>query len=92
MFGCAFNSIALMYLVTGPSHDGGEDGTGSVISGKPSLDQARAIVAHKGGSLVVVAHDLASLGWMVYIIVGGGGWQGRQEGKERDRVRRGLGC
>ena len=43
--------------MAGPSNDGREDSTGSVISGKSSLDQAGAIVAHEGGSLVVVAHD-----------------------------------
>lgn len=50
------------YLVAGPSNDGREDSTGSVISSKSSLDQARAIVAHKGGSLIVVTHDEALLG------------------------------
>lgn len=52
------------HLVTGPSNNGREDSTGSVISGKSSLDQARAVVAHKGGSLVVVAHGWFS-GWSV---------------------------
>ena len=51
------------YLVAGPSNDGGEDSTGSVISGKSSLDQARAVVAHKGGGLIVVTHDWALLEW-----------------------------
>ncbi len=45
------------HLVAGPSNNGREDSTGSVISGESSLDQARAVVAHKGGSLVVVTHD-----------------------------------
>lgn len=44
------------HLVAGPSNNGREDSTGSVISGKSSLDQARAVVAHKGGSLIVVTH------------------------------------
>lgn len=52
------------HLVTGSANDGGEDSTGSVISGKSSLDQARAVVAHEGGSLVVVAHGWFS-GWSV---------------------------
>lgn len=51
------------YLVARPSNDGREDSTGSVISSKSSLDQARAIVAHKGSSLIVVTHDEALLGW-----------------------------
>lgn len=42
--------------MAGASHDGGEDGAGSIITGEPSLDQARAVVAHEGGGLVVVAH------------------------------------
>lgn len=46
--------------MAGPSNNGREDSTGSVITGKSSLDQARAVVAHKGGSLVVVAH-----GWFL---------------------------
>ncbi|KAA8583011.1 hypothetical protein FQN60_015557 [Etheostoma spectabile] len=36
------------YLVTGASNNGWEDSTGSVITSKPSLDQARAVVAHQG--------------------------------------------
>lgn len=51
------------HLMTGASHDGGEDGAGSIITGKPSLDQARAVVAHEGGGLVVVAHVWSFLGW-----------------------------
>ena len=46
-----------VYLVAGPSNNGREDSTGSVVAGKTSLDQARAIVAHEGGSLIVVTHD-----------------------------------
>lgn len=46
--------------MAGPSNDGRKDSTGSVITGKSSLDQARAVVAHEGGSLVVVAH-----GWFL---------------------------
>lgn len=46
--------------MAGPSNNGREDSTGSVITGKSSLDQARAVVAHKGGSLLVVAH-----GWFL---------------------------
>lgn len=51
------------YLVAWPSNDGREDSTGGVISGKSSLDQARAVVTHKGGSLVVVTHGYDLLAW-----------------------------
>jgi len=44
------------HLVTGASDNGREDSAGSVITGEPSLDQSRAIVAHQGGGLVVVTH------------------------------------
>ena len=65
--------------MTGSSDDGGEDSTGGVISGKPSLDQAGAVVAHKGGGLVVVAHDLALLGWSTGGQTGG---ETKREGTE----------
>ncbi len=52
------------HLVTGSANNGGEDSTGSVISGKSSLDQARAVVAHKSGNFLVVAHGWFS-GWSV---------------------------
>lgn len=59
----AVSLCQVMYLMTGPSDDGRKDSTGSVITGKPSLDQARAVIAHEGGSLVVVTHDWSFLGW-----------------------------
>ena len=62
--------------MTGSSDDGGEDSTGGVISGEPSLDQAGAVVAHKGGGFVVVAHDWALLGWST------GGQTGGQKERE----------
>lgn len=46
--------------MAGPSNNGRKDSTRSVITGKSSLDQARAVVAHEGGSLFVVAH-----GWFL---------------------------
>lgn len=52
------------HLVTGSANNGGEDSTWSVISGKSSLDQARAVVAHKSGNFLVVAHGWFS-GWSV---------------------------
>ena len=55
-------SVRLAHLVAGPSNKGREDSTWSVISGKSSLDQARAVVAHKGGGLLVVTHGWF-LGW-----------------------------
>lgn len=57
MHGAFILSQTWAYLVAGPSNDGREDSTGSVISSKSSLDQARAVVAHEGGGLVVVTHD-----------------------------------
>lgn len=47
------------YLVTGTTNNGGEHGARSIISGKASFHQSRAIVAHKGGGLVVVTHDVS---------------------------------
>lgn len=49
--------------MAGASDDGWEDGARSVISSKPSLDQARAVVAHEGGGLVVVTHGCSFSGW-----------------------------
>ena len=45
--------------MTGATNDGGEHCARCVISGKASLHQTRAVVAHKGGSLVVVTHDVS---------------------------------
>lgn len=42
--------------MTRASNNRWKDSTGSVITSKPSLDQARAIVTHKGGGLIVVTH------------------------------------
>ena len=44
------------YLVTGAANNGGEDGPGGIVSGEASLHKAGAVVAHKGGSLIVVTH------------------------------------
>ncbi|CAG5866313.1 unnamed protein product [Menidia menidia] len=52
--------IVKVYLVAGPSNNGWEDSTRSIISSKPSLDQARAIVAHKCGKL---ANVLTKVRW-----------------------------
>merc|ERR1719327_2085659 len=40
-------------LVTGAAHDGGEDSSGSVISGETGLHHAGAIVNHEGSSIIV---------------------------------------
>lgn len=48
--------IALVYLVTGATNNRGEHSPGSIISSEASLHQAGAIVAHKGGGLIVVTH------------------------------------
>lgn len=45
-----------VYLVTGAADDGGEHGPGGIVSGEASLHQAGTVVAHKGGSLIVVTH------------------------------------
>lgn len=42
--------------MTGAADDGGEDGPGGIVSGEASLHQTGAVVAHKGGSLIVVTH------------------------------------
>lgn len=48
--------FSAVYLMTGAADDGGEDGPGGIVSGEASLHQTGAVVAHKGGSLVVVTH------------------------------------
>lgn len=48
--------LSHVYLVTGAADDGGEHGPGGIVSGKASLHQPGAVVAHKGGSLIVVTH------------------------------------
>jgi len=40
-------------LVTGAAHDGGEDSSGSVVSGETGLDKTGAIVADESGVFVV---------------------------------------
>lgn len=55
-------SLQVAYLVTGASNDGWEHSAGSVITGETSLDQARAVVAHEGSSLIVVTHDWSCFG------------------------------
>lgn len=42
--------------MTGTADDGGEHGPGGIVSSEASLHQPRAVVAHKGGSLIVVTH------------------------------------
>jgi len=41
--------------VTGATHDRGEDGTGSIVSGESSLAKTGSVV-HNEGRYVVVAH------------------------------------
>lgn len=48
-----------VYLVTGAADDGGEHSARCVIAGEASFHQAGAVVAHQGGGLVVVAHDVS---------------------------------
>ena len=48
----------ISYLVAGTANDGGEDGTGGVISGESGLAHAGAVVNYQGGYLVVT-HDAA---------------------------------
>lgn len=45
-----------VYLVTRAADDGWEHGPGGIVSGEASLHQAGAVVAHKGGSFLVVTH------------------------------------
>lgn len=42
--------------MAGTADDRGEHGPGGIVSGEASLHQAGAVVAHKGGSLIVVTH------------------------------------
>lgn len=44
------------YLVTRATDDGGEDGSGRIISGKASLHQTGTVVAYQSGGLFVVTH------------------------------------
>lgn len=46
--------------MTGTTDDRGEHSARRVIAGEASLHQAGAVVAHQGGSLVVVTHDVSS--------------------------------
>ena len=62
--GCILMSVSLLsccgpYLMTGATNDGGEHSARCIISGKASLHQTRAIVAHKGSSLIVVTYDVS---------------------------------
>lgn len=45
-----------VYLVTRAADDGWEHGPGGIVSGEASLHQAGTVVAHKGGSFLVVTH------------------------------------
>merc|ERR1712018_1084915 len=45
-------------LVAGATDDGGEDGSGSVISGESSLAHAGAIVNNKSGNVLATHGDL----------------------------------
>lgn len=46
--------------MTGTTDDRGEHGARRVIAGEARLHQAGAVVAHQGGGLVVVTHDVSS--------------------------------
>lgn len=54
--------------MTRAAHDGGEHGPRGVIAGEASFHQPGAIVAHKGGGLVFVAHGV----WFLEGQEGGG--------------------
>lgn len=45
-----------VYLVTGAADDRGEHGPGGIVSGEASLHKTGAVVAHEGGSFIVVTH------------------------------------
>jgi hypothetical protein len=47
-----------MYLMPGASNDGGEDSPGGVITGKPGLAHAGAIVDNQSGGVLVTHFDL----------------------------------
>lgn len=40
------------YLMSGATHDGGEDGSGGVVSGKTGFAHAGAIVNNQGSDIV----------------------------------------
>merc|ERR1719245_1979422 len=48
-------------LVPGTADDGGKDSPGSIVTGKPGLAHAGAIVNHKSSSIVVTHLDRGSL-------------------------------
>lgn len=63
---CLFVSVHLyayvpvcvcLYLVPGPAHDGGKDGSGSVVSGKSGFAETGSVIAHQSGALLVITHD-----------------------------------
>lgn len=44
------------HLVSGTTHDGGEDGTRGIVPGEACLAQTGAVITHKGGAFFVVTH------------------------------------
>lgn len=46
-----------LYLVPGPAHDGGKDGSGSVVSGKSGFAETGSVIADQSGALLVITHD-----------------------------------
>merc|ERR1739847_70749 len=50
-------------LVAGTSNNGGEDGSGSVISGETGLAHAGAIVNNKSSNVLVTHVELVTMSW-----------------------------
>lgn len=44
------------HLVAGPAHDGGEDGSGGVVSSEAGLTETRTIITDQSGALLIVTH------------------------------------
>ncbi len=54
----------MMDLVSGSSHDRGEDGAGRVVAGESGLAHSAAIVHHQSGHFLV-AHLGLVIGWLI---------------------------
>ena len=55
-------------FMTRVAYDGGEDSTGCIVSGKPCLACARAIVYHQLRNFIVVTHSDVSEGKIGYTL------------------------
>jgi len=43
--------------VPGPAHDGGEDGSGGIVSGEPGLTETGSVITDQSGAILLITHD-----------------------------------